>query len=141
MLLSDSRQNSLKEYSFLSEETKSQVSVHSYPKFLLVLILQQLLFLASESMDPSERTTHQRKTMMILNSGTIDLEICIRTHVMMWVGYCLRALTGKQLNRTDQQFGRVVTEFRDRMRERFANFLDDYTEEAKSARILGIILK
>lgn len=141
MLLSDTRQNSLKEYTFLSEETKSQVSVHSYPKFLLILILQQLLFLASESMDPTERTTFQRKTMMILNSGVIDMEICMRTQLMMWAGYCLRALTEKQLNRTDQQFGRVITEFRDKMRERFANYLDDYTEEAKAARILGIILK
>ena len=60
---------------------------------------------------------------------------------MKWLKYCLDALAGKQLNRTDQQFGRVVTEFRDKMTERFANFLDDYTEEAKNARILAAILK
>ena len=79
MLLADSRDNILKEYTFLSEETKSTVSVHSHPKFLLVVILQQMLFLASEAADPRERTAHQRKTILVLNSGVIDMQVCVRT--------------------------------------------------------------
>lgn len=45
----------------------------------------------------------------------------------------------RELNRTDQQFSKVVEEFRKSMVERFENYLDDYTNESRLARSLALI--
>lgn len=58
---------------------------------------------------------------------------------MRWVEYCLRGMKTRELNRTDQQFGKVVEEFRKSMVERFENYLDDYTNESRLARSLALI--
>ncbi len=65
----------------------------------------------------------------------------METGVMMWVDYCLRGMKTRELNRTDQQFSRVLQEFRNTMVERFENYLDDYTHESRLAKVLSVITK
>lgn len=112
---------------------------HSYPRHLLLCLLEQFFNQAHRERDIKLRVASQRKTLSILNSGIIDLCICMETQVMRWVEYCLRGMKTRELNRTDQQFSKVVEEFRKSMVERFENYLDDYTNESRLARSLALI--
>jgi hypothetical protein len=141
VIIADSRKNAIREYVFLSSSTKQPVSHHSYPRHILLCLLEQFLSFAHRERDSKARGGSQRKVVSILNSGVVDLQTCMETGVMMWVEYCLRGMKARELNRTDQQFGRVVQEFRNAMVGRFENYLDDYTHDSRLARSLALITK
>jgi hypothetical protein len=77
--------------------------------------------------------------MSALNSGVVTLEDCISTRVMKWADCCEAGLKGREVNRTDQQFCSVVTDFRAKMKQKFYNFLSDYTEVSNLSKSLTSI--
>jgi hypothetical protein len=121
--------------------TKQSVSLHSYPRFLLLCLLQQFLHLAHAERNIKDRCRSQSRVMSILNSKVVDREVCVGTKLMMWIEYCLRGMKGRELNRTDGQFSGVLGEFRTARIEEFDAFLDDYSEYCRLAKDLTTIFK
>lgn len=127
-VMEDCRDGRVKEYQYLCSESGETVTVLKSPRYVLVVLLIDLLQGACTSRAKMERSNLQKRVSGILAKEMLTCEDCLRSKIMKWINFSINRLAVQSQPATsDHNYLQDLRRFSDKMRKQFMERLCDYT--------------
>lgn len=131
-VMEECREGRPKEYQYLCSESGETVTVLKSPRYVLVVLLIDLLQGACISRAKMERSNFQKRVSGILAKEMLSCEDCLRSKIMKWVSFGIKRLASQtQLATSDLNYLQDLRRFSDKMRKQFMERLCDYSGVAE----------